>query len=89
MIGISNLAFGIHFLLWKLGFTPQVHVGIDPFAGALAIWFLLFCILTVVEAVAIFRGYIKGGWKGPAVATTLLVLQMVVMYFQYWMVQGV
>ena len=89
MIGLSNVAFGIHFLLWKLGFTPQNHGGIDPFAGKLAIWFLLFCILTVVEVVAIVRGYIKGGWKVPAVATALLVIQIVVMYFQYWMVQGV
>jgi len=89
MIGISNLVFGIHFLLWKLRFTPQVQVGIDSFAGALAIWFLLFCILTVVEVVAIVRGYIKDGWKGPTAATVLLVLQVGVMYFQYWMVQGV
>ncbi len=89
MIGISNLTFGIHFLLWKLGFTPQVHSGIDPFALPLAIWFLLFCILTMVEVVAIVRGYIIDGWKGPAAATMLLVLQLGVIYFQYWMVQGV
>ncbi len=89
MIGISNLAFGIHFLLWKLRFTRQVQVGIDPFAGALAIWFLLFCSLTAVEVVAIVRGYIKDSWKGPATATVLLVLQIGVMYFQYRMVQGV
>jgi len=89
MIGISNFAFGIHFLLWKLRFTRQVQVGIDPFAGALAIWFLLFCILTAVEVVAIVRGYIKDSWKGPATATVLLVLQIGVMYFQYRMVQGV
>jgi hypothetical protein len=88
MIGISNLAFGVHVLLWKLRFTPQVQVGIDPFAGALTIWFLLFCILTVVEVVAIVRGYIKDGWKGTAAATVLLVLQISVMYFQYWMVRG-
>ncbi len=89
MIGISNLAFGIHFFLWKLRFTRQVQVGIDPFAGALAIWFLLFCSLTAVEVVAIVRGYIKDSWKGPATATVLLVLQIGVMYFQYRMVQGV
>jgi hypothetical protein len=89
MIGISNLTFGIHFLLWKLRLTSQVPVGIIPFAGALTIWFLLFCILTVVEVVAIVRGYVKDDWKGPAVATVLLVLQISVMYFQYWMVQGV
>jgi len=89
MIGISNLAFGIHFLLWKLRLTPQAQVGIDPFAGTLALWFLLFCILTIVEVVMIVRGYIKDGWKGPAAATVLLVLQLSVMYFQYWMVRGV
>jgi len=49
----------------------------------------LFCILTVLEVVAIVRGYIKDGWKGPAAATVLLVLQISVMYFRYWMAQGV
>jgi hypothetical protein len=89
MISISNLAFGIHFSLWKLGFTPKAHVGIDPFAGYLAVWFSLFCVLTVIETVAIVRGYIADGWKGSAAATALLVLQIGAMYFQYWMVQGV
>jgi len=89
MIGISNGAFGIHFLLWKLRLTPQVSAGIDPFAGPLALWFLLFCILTVVEIVAIVRGYVKDGWRGPAAATVLLVPQIGVMYWQWSAVQGV
>ena len=89
LIGVSNFAFGIHFLLWKLRFTAKADVGIDPFAGAVSFWFLFFCILTVVELVAIVRGFFKDSWKLPVVATVLLVLQMGLMCFQYWMVQGV
>jgi ABC-type maltose transport system permease subunit len=43
----------------------------------------------VVEVVAIIRGCIKEGWKACAAATVLLTLQIGVMFFQYWMVQGV
>jgi len=66
MIGISNLAFGIHFLLWKIAaHNRRCQVGIDPFASASRKFgFLLFCILTVVEVVAIVRGYIKRRLEG-------------------------
>ena len=89
MIGVSNTLFGVHFAAWKLGYTERTHTGIDPFAGSLAVWFFLFCILTVVEVVAIIRGYVSGGRKEPVIATALLVVQMGLMYFQYWMLEGV
>ena len=89
MISISNVLFGVHFAAWKLGYTERVHTGIDPFAGSLAVWFLLFCILSVVEVVAIIRGYVSGRRTEPVIATALLVVQMGLMYFQYSMLNGV
>ena len=89
MIGASNSLFGIHFLLWKMGYTPHENAGIDPFAGYLAMWFLVFCALAMIEVVAIVMGYRKGDRKIALLASSFWVLQMGVIYYQSWLVNGV
>jgi hypothetical protein len=89
MIGSSKLLFGAHFSLWKLGLTPHKDTGIDPFAGYLAMWLLLFCGLAIAEAVAIASGYCKGDRRVALFASGAWVLQIAVIYYQYWLVNGV
>ena len=89
MIGISNLLFGIHFLLWKFGYTPRTYASIDPFTGYLAMWFLLFCALALVEAIAIVMGYRKGDRRAAFLALSAWILQLGIIFYQYWLVNGV
>jgi hypothetical protein len=70
MIGASNSLFGIHFLLWKW-VTPHENAGIDPFAGYLAMWFLVLCALAMIEAIAIVMGYRNGDRRIALLASSV------------------
>jgi len=89
LIAITDILFGIHFAAWKLGFMNRPNVGIDPFAGYIAIWLVLFCVLTMVEIAAVVRDILKGGRRLPAIATSLLIVQGGLICFLYWTVMGV
>jgi len=89
LIATTDILFGIHFAAWKLGFINRPNTGIDPFAGYIAIWLVLFCVLTIVEIPAVVRDILNGGRRLPAIATSLLFVQGGLIYFLYWMVMGV
>jgi len=54
-------------MIWKLSLRHRPHVGIDPFAGYVAAWLVLFCVLSVIEPAAIARDVFKGGRRLPAI----------------------
>ena len=76
-------------MIWKLGLGHRPHDGIDPFAGYVLAWLVLFCVLSVIKLAAIARDVFKAGRRLPAIATSLLLFQGGLIYFQSWMLMGV
>jgi hypothetical protein len=59
LIGYCNLAFWLCFVLWVLQLKmvgPSPHIGIDPFAGVLAEWFVLLILGSAYEVIVFTRG---------------------------------
>src|SRR5882757_4637403 len=89
LMGITNLLFGIDCLFWRLNFWSRKVAGIDPFAGHLAIWFLLYCTLSIFEAIMISVGLGKGDRRIAALASVSWVVQLAVVCWQWYLINGV
>ena len=91
LVAVSNLIFAIHYGAWRYGFIKRdATAGIDPFAGAVALWLLLFVVLTMVEVLLIFRGLRRREHRLiHATAAGKWLLQFWTIRFLYVMLEGV
>ena len=91
LIAVSNIAFAAHYALWKYGVIHHPEVGIDPFAGAVALWFLVLVVLAGLEIVAIVCSLNRAqrNTANSSLAAIMWLLQIFTIRFLYLMLEGV
>lgn len=91
---VSNAAFWLSYALWswrsKFGATPP-REGIDPFAGPVSLWLVLFLAFLVYEAAVFVVGLTANRQRGLAGAGLVAVVAQVLVTMRtiYAMIKGV
>jgi hypothetical protein len=94
LLFVSNASFWLSYALWslrpKLGGPPPTE-GIDPFAGPVSFWLLLFLAFLIYETAVFVVGLTANRQRGLAVVGIVAVLAqvMVTMRTIYTMIKGV
>jgi hypothetical protein len=91
---VSNASFWLSYALWflraKLGVAPP-REGIDPFAGPLSLWLLLFLAFLVYETVVFVVGLTTNRQRGFAAAGLVALVPQILVTLRtiYTMIKGV
>jgi hypothetical protein len=94
LLFVSNASFWVSYALWslrpKLGVPPPTE-GIDPFAGPVSFWLLLFLAFLIYETAVFVVGLTANRQRGLAVVGIVAVVAqvMVTMRTIYTMIKGV
>ncbi|WP_232298682.1 hypothetical protein [Granulicella tundricola] len=94
LIGYCNLAFWLSYVVWMLRLKmvgPSLDIGIDPFAGVLAEWFVLLVLGSAYEVIVFTRGIFSQQQRRIAlVGMGVLLIQILTsIQVSYRLLQGV
>jgi hypothetical protein len=90
----TNIAFWLSYGLWMLRRAvaePSAEAGIDPFAGPVAMWLLLFPTFLVYEAIVFVKGIVVNRERGVATIGMAAIVGQVLLTFRiiYRLIAGV